>query len=299
MAGPVPPLIHPVLAGETIEVSDLASTRAFYTPLFEGFQGEWTAGEKSLAFRSGPQLLEFVERAQPRVSGETGAHIALRVQADRLHPLAEKLEALGRKVNWWLEDHPSERKASVYVHDPSGNRLQLVSGDGNLLLDHAAIEVYDLVLAEAFYTDALGGAVDYYHGLTMDHYAEAKCYDESNLCAPWTRLFVVRVSDKQRMARPNLQLFLRFGETVLGLILAHEHRQEPPEELRKGTPRLLLRTAQTAEAVADHLSRLKIKGMPAGALLFEREGQSIFLRDPSGNFFGVECAPDASGVIRK
>ncbi len=271
------------IRGIVVEVRDLAATRAFYSLLFQDASGVWHEADQNLIYRSGPQRIEFVRRSQPLTLGHTGQHQAYSVRADRLPALAEALAAAGHAENWWREDHPGERTVTAYVSDPSANRVQLVaSGGDGPLLRHAALEVHDLELAELFYVKSLGGKVDYCHGWAMDDYAEAKAWGEGkDPCAPWTRRFDVRYWDKLRIARPNMQLFVRFGSTVLGLILATEHRQEPPEEVLRGTPRLILQTAQPVGEVAAYLSSV--------ALPFEAEDRSLFLRDPGGNYVELDC----------
>ncbi len=279
------------LAGVVLPVGDLGATKDFYGEILPE-RGRWSEGERSLSFTGGGQALSFIEESRPRFSPESGAHIALRVVPGRTTKIAETLSAAGFEVSTWREDHPRERAASTYVKDPTGHTVQLVAAeDSALFLDHAAVEVHDLVLAEAYYSRGLGAVAEYAHGTSMDDYAEAKAWGEGrDPCAPWTRLFVVRVSDRQRMARPNLQLFFRLGETRLGLIVAREHRQEPPEELIRGTPRAILETKVKAEDMVEHLRRLRIKEITPGPLPFAREGNRIYLRDPAGNFLELHCA---------
>lgn len=278
-----PALAPAMLAGLVVEVHDLAAARAFYEPVFGG-AGEWQAGPSQLAFQAGRQRIDFVARAKPRSLSHTGQHQAYAVPANRLPGLSAELEAAGHTVERWHEDHPDEHEVSVYLLDPSGNRVQLVPerGDG-LLLSHAAVEVHDLELAEIFYVSFLGGRVDYCHGWAMDDYAEAFAWgDGSDPCAPWTRRYDVRYWDKVRIARPNMQLFVRFGPTLLAIILATEHRQEPPPEQHSGTPRIVLAVDQPAEQAGAELSRLGVA--------FDRAGSSLFVRDLSGNFAELACA---------
>ena len=278
-----PTLAPALLAGLVVEVHDLAATRAFYEPVF-GDAGEWQAGPGQLVFQTSRQRIDFVARAKPRTLSHTGQHQAYAVPANRLAALTGELAAAGHAVDRWREDHPDEREVSAYLLDPSGNRVQLVPdrGDG-LLLNHAAVEVHDLELAEIFYVSFLGGSVDYCHGWAMDDYAEAFAWGEgSDPCAPWTRRYDVRYWDKVRIARPNMQLFVRFGPTVLAIILATEHRQEPPPEQHSGTPRIILAVDQPAAPARAELSRLGVA--------FDGAGSSLFVRDLSGNFVELACA---------
>ena len=271
------------IAGLVVEVRDLAATRAFYDLVFGDAPGEWRETRRRLTYRRGAQHLEFVQRSQPRSLPHTGQHQAYHVPGDRLRSVADALAGAGHAVDWWREDRPAERDVTAYAHDPSGNRVQLVAAaDVDTPISHAVVEVHDLELAETFYVKGLGGRVEYYHGWDMEDYAEAKAWEEGrDPCAPWTRRFDVRYWDKLRVARPNMQLFVAFGDGVLGLVLAAEHRQEPPEEVLKGTPRLILRARQPATAVAAYLSG---RGIP-----FQAEGRGLFLRDPGGNYVELEC----------
>ena len=271
-----------MLAGMVVEVHDVAAARAFYEPIF-GAAGEWQAGPNQLAFQAGRQRIEFVARAKPRSLSQTGQHQAYVVAADRLAAVTAELAAAGHSAERWREDHPAEREVSPYLLDPSDNRVQLVPDRGaGLLLDHAAIEVHDLELAEIFYVSFLGGSVDYCHGWAMDDYAEAFAWgDGSDPCAPWTRRYDVRYWDKVRIARPNMQLFVRFGPTVLAIVLATEHRQEPPPEQRTGTPRVVVAVDQPLARAEAELSRLDVA--------FDRAGSSLFVRDLSGNFVELAC----------
>lgn len=278
------------LAGVVLPASDLGATKKFYGEILPE-KSRWSEGERRLSFTGDGQTLSFVEESKPRFFPESGAHIALRVSPGRMMKIVETLAAAGRQVFTWREDHPRERATSAYVKDPTGHTVQLVpAGESDLFLDHVAVEVHDLVLTEAYYTLALGAAVEYAHGTSMDDYAEAKAWGEGkDPCAPWTRLSVVRVSDKQRMARPNLQLFFSLGDAYLGLIVAREHRQEPPEELIRGTPRVILDMKMKAEDMFEHLSRLRIKQIAPGPLPFLREENRFYLRDPAGNFLELHC----------
>jgi catechol 2,3-dioxygenase-like lactoylglutathione lyase family enzyme len=252
-----------------LEVSDLAAAKSFYTGVI---------GDHALA--RGGQRLELVQRKQPNTLTQTGQHQAYLVEATRLPDLAADLGA-----EWWREDHPAEKARSAYVLDPSGNRVQLVRSDArpDLLFDHVCIELHDLELAEIFYARTLGGIVDYVHGWTMDDYAEAFAWGEGkDACAPWTRRWDVRYWDKLRLPRPNMQTFVRFGDTRLGLILATEHRQEPPPEQHRGTPALLLTTSLPPTEAACHLA--------AQGVAFEQEGATLYLRDPGGNFIQLASA---------
>lgn len=283
-----------LLAGVVLEVGDLANTRAFYERIFRDFSGAWQETRNTLTYTAGPQAIEFVRRPRPRTLSDGGQHQAYRVRAGRLQQLAEELTAAGFPVDWWREDHPTERGITAYLHDPSGNRVQLVASDGDgLLLDHVGIEVRDFDYCETVYVKALAGRVDYYHGWRVEDEGEAKLWgDGDDPCAPWTRrdnpgwFDFARLGyhdPNLRVPRPNTQVFVAFGDTRIAMISATKVRQEPPEELLRGAPRPVFRTQQTA---AEAVARLPaLLPMP-----FDQEGQSIFLRDPDGNFLELRCA---------
>jgi catechol-2,3-dioxygenase len=273
------------LAGLVVEVANLVATRAFYDRIFEGSGGAWHTATRSLTYCHARQKFEFVQRPRPRTLGHTGQHTAYHVPAERFEAVIHDLAEQGFPAAWWREDHPAERTPTGYLLDPSGNCVQLMAGaPGAQLVGHAAIEVHDLELAEPFYVKGLGGQVDYYHGWRMADYAEAKAWEEGrDACTPWTRRFDVRYWDKLRVARPNMQLFVRFGSSVLGLILATEHHQEPPEEVLRGTPRVVLHTNQPTSDVEQHLSG-------AGVRFESAADGHVFLRDPAGNYVELDCS---------
>lgn len=267
------------LCGVVVEVADLDATRGFYNEVFAG-GGSWERGNggRALTFRSDRDTVQFVQRARPRVYGDAGAHHGFRVGAGRVRVVAERLAARGAQVDWWHEDHPAERDVTAYVCDPSGHRVQLIAEDpAGGVIQHSALVVHELLPPEEFYVSGFGAQVDYYHGREMVHYEEARRYGEgSDPCAPWTRLSNNEYLQHRGFTGPNMQIYLRFGPSVLGLIMGQHHFQEPPEERLRGTPRVVLRTSQSAVQAATYLAML--------GLYVERRGCSIFTRDPSGNF---------------
>jgi hypothetical protein len=310
-----------LLAGVVLDVQDLDSTRAFYDCLFRDAPGRREERRGRLRYTCGAQTIEFVQRARPRTLPDSGQHQAYRVPRDRLHALANELAAISAPtlgqaqgqhaaLNWWREDHPAERELSAYVHDPGGNRVQLMAADApGPVLDHAAIEIYMFDYCEYLYRTALGGQVDYYHGWrTVDHEEAKQWAAGDDTCASWTRrdnanyrdylvedpttgeLRPARFSDqlgvdrppaRPRVARPAGQVFLSYGPTRIGLISATRVRQEPPEDQAKGTPRLVFQTSQSADAAAAHLA--------AFPFVQKREGRHLFVRDPDGNFAELVC----------
>lgn len=235
---PIPVQVD-LLAGVVLESRNLEATRAFYASIFAHTRGEWYQDQRNLSFQAGNQSIEFVHHPRPRAFLDSGQHQAYRVPSDVLHALVNKLSDAGHEVGWWREDHPAERTASAYLHDPSGNWVQLFPSDQDgPLLAHAAVEVYEFDYCEHVYVGALGGKIDYYHGWTIRDQDEAKSWAEGDdACAPWTRrdnpnwrdFLEAGTSDRNlRVPRPNTQLSLRYGDCYVCLISATKVRQELP-----------------------------------------------------------------------
>ena len=91
----------------------------------------------------------------------------------------------------------------------------------------------------------------------------------------------------------SAQIFARYGEAYVGVSLTGQRLPEPPEEVLRGTPRVILRTGQPAETVVKYIENVRISPVAlkydGGKVSFRREGRSIFLRDRSGNFFQIDC----------
>jgi catechol 2,3-dioxygenase-like lactoylglutathione lyase family enzyme len=281
------------IAGVVLPTIDLAASREFYEQIFQA--GEWVAGAQSLTFISGDQRIELVHRARPRVFGLVGAHIGFRISSSRLGPTADALRDLGREVHWWREDHPSERKPTAYVADPSGNLVQLVADDSaQPLIAHVTLTVHDLELAEKFYLAALGGRVEHYHSWRTDDILEAQAWaTDGDPCAPWTRTSRYSRIRHESVARPTPQLYIGYGHTTLGLVVGTRHVQEPPEETLKGTPRLVFETERSVREIADAYPALKVTTgwhlANGRGVLFRREGKTLYFKDRSGNFLQLDC----------
>lgn len=290
------PVQADLLAGVVLEARNLKATRAFYEPIFAHAVGEWRQGQSTLSFHSSGQSIEFVQRPRPRTLADSGQHQAYSIPSHRLPGLVQKLSDAGHEVVWWREDHPAERTCSAYLHDPNGNRVQLLASDnGGALLAHVAVEVHEFDYCEHVYVGALGGKIDYYHGWRIEDQEEARSWAEGDdPCAPWTRrdnpmwrdFLDAGTSDRNlRVPRPDTQLFISYGGPYVGLISATRVRQELPPQTIRATPRLVLRVAGPAIQTATTLARV----LP---LPFEQEGEAIFLRDPDGNFIELRCQGD-------
>jgi len=286
-----------LLSGIVVEVKDLRATRAFYEIVFQHTPGTWREERGSIRFSAGGQAVEFVRRARPRTSGSTALHHAYRVSAGQLPATVDALRAIGHTGDWWHEDHVSERDLMPYFSDPSGNWVQLVASDAvDGLVDHVGMEFADLEYAEDFYVMGLGAVVDSYHGLGDEPGLSAQPWTEGDdPCAPWTRYRRFSFRSRTVEGRITPQLYIGLGGVRLGLFLARGHNQEPPEDVVKGTPSVRLRTGRSVAAVAEHLggaARAAISARYSGrTIAFEVEGNTIYLRDPGGNYVQLECAP--------
>ncbi len=282
-----------LLAGIILEVRDLAATRAFYEPIFRDRPGKWREDRGRLLYVAGPQIIEFVKRPRPRSFADSGQHQAYRVRPSRLRTLAQELGRAGHEVNWWHEDNPPEREVTPYILDPDGNRVQLVGSDHlDLLMDHATVEIHAFDYCEHVYRKVLGGNVTYYHGWRVEDEKNAEAWGSGDdPVLPWCRRdnpgwhdFVrLHTSDRGlRVPRPATQVFVGFGKTFLGLISASKVRQELPEEVMRGLPRLVLHSSRSADESFAHIAAT----LP---IHWEKDSPTAYLRDPDGNFAELRC----------
>lgn len=298
-----PPFSQPVVTRAIVEVKGLPVTRDFYSLLFRNNPGDWEETQGSLVFHAGRQSIEFVRNPRLRIPRETAQHHAYRISREQLPELAADLVGQAHGLNWWHEDGPFERDVMPYVDDPIGNRIQLVaSDDTRSLLDHVALEFVDLEWAEDFYVKVLGGELVGYSGWSTDSGPEVKAWlDGQDPSALWTRYQRFSFRSRTIEAHATPQLFVRFGETTLCLFLARTHNQEPPEEIIRGTPRVVLRTDRPAAEAAAWLSgpaqEMIASRYRGRRIRFEQEGRHIYLRDPGGNFVELECQ-QVAGAIR-
>ncbi len=284
-----------------IEVSDIKRREEFYRQVlgFEPLSVDLGPdhGRNVLLQAASGQLLVLSENRPPRSLPETGTHQAYRVMAADRKAISRKLAARGITVKAYKEDRPAEEEDNFYFYDPDGNRIQLVAYKtdsetaGKVLgIDHAVVECCDLEWAEDFYVKALGLPVDHRVGWRTADHVRAKLWGEGKEeMAPGTRRWDQRytaMEQKRRLPRPNMQLFVRFGDAVLGIYLALEHRQEPPEEQTVGTPRIGFRASrevidETVKLLAHH--RFPFQGPiehPARGPI----AASLYFKDPGGNF---------------
>ena len=215
--------------------------------------------------------------------------------------IEETLSGAGLEVHRYKEVRPAEETDNFYFFDPDGNRIQLVDAEGAAGmvtgLDHAGVQVADILWAEEFYTGVLGLGVEHRMGWNTADYVRARDWAEGKEdMAPGTRRLDKRYTvmvDRKTVPRANMQIFLGFGRATLAVFLANQHFQEPLEELMVGTPRVAFTTtAQGLDAAVSAFEQHKIPHHgpvrhPSSAPV----ARSLYFKDPGGNFVEV-CTPD-------
>lgn len=296
------------LSHVVIEVADLARARSFYGDRLglRSTIGGWPeAGEVALRCPSG-QYLVLKESTSPRTFENTGAHQAYSAGPAAIEKIVQSVAADNIAVHRYQEDRPAEAADACYFADPDGNRIQLVrkasaTGPGIAGIDHTAVLASDMEWEEDFYKECLGLAIEHRVGVNTADYVRARLWGEGKEdMAPGTRRWDERYRDipgakpgqGRRVARPNMQMFLAMGDTVLGIFLATAHYQEPPPRQAKGTPRNAYRTTrETLDRTAAALrgTRIAMEG-PVEHAAGSPISASLYLRDPCGNFIEL-CAP--------
>lgn len=289
-----------------IDVSDLKRGEEFYCDLlgFEPLDDRLPeCGRNALLQAASGQWLILSENSEPRSLSETGVHQAYQVAPPDRESIAKKLAACHIDIHTYKEDRPAEDNDNFYFYDPDGNRIQLVAAEtvshpgGKVLgIDHAAVECHDLEWAEDFYVKLLGLTIDHRVGWRTADYVRAKLWGEGKeAMAPGTRRWDQRytaMEQKRRIPRPNTQLFLRASDTVLGVYLATEHRQEPLEEQIIGTPRIGFRANH--RTLHETASLLRERRLPVHGPIEHSAPvpiwASLYTKDPGGNFLEI-CVP--------
>ncbi len=294
-----------------VEVSDLNRGEEFYRAVL-GFEPAghdlWPdCGLSLLMQTAGKQYLILSESPEPRSLPETGVHQAYSIALAEHPVISKKLAARGIDVHTYKEDRPSEAEDNFYFYDPDGNRVQLVTSKANSKaasrvqgIDHAAVESCDLEWAEDFYVKALHLPVDHRVGWNTADYKRAKLWGEGKEeMAPGTRRWDQRyttMEQKRRLPRPNTHFFVRFGDAVLGIFLALEHRQEPPEELRVGTPRIAFRASR--QVLDEAAKALREHGFSFDGPIDHASpcpiSASLYFKDPGGNFLELATPRQAA-----
>ena len=287
-----------------VPVSDLAAAKEFYRDL--GFVEAGTdiiphCGAHTAFRAASGQMLALVPTADAPDLRETGTHQAYRVGAAERDVIGKRLAAKGAGAFTYKEDRPAEANDNFYVFDPSGNRVQLVvapgaKGTGVLGIDHAAVQVADMLWAEKFYGEDLSLEVDHRVGWQTADYVRARKWaaGEENM-APGTRRLDQRYTvmvNRKTVPRANIQLFFRAGDAVLGLYLANKHLQESPEEQAIGTPRIAFAAPRAELERAAKMIAATDKACE-GPVVHPQSSileASVYFRGPGGNFVEL-CTP--------
>lgn len=290
------------LAHSVIEVADLARAREFYGErlgLRAAVENWPNSDETCLVCPSGQSLI-LRHSAAPRTFAGTGVHQAYRATPAAIERIVTALAGDGIAVQRYHEDRPAERNAPCYFADPDGNRIQLVrqdagDGAGVLALDHTAIQASDMEWIEDFYDGCFGLPVDHRVGWNTLDYVRAREWGEGKEdMAPGARRWDERYRDipggkpgqGRRVARPNMQIFYKMGDSILAIYLANSHVQEPPLRQATGTPRNAYWTDRaTLDRAAGVLSKTRNAVLgPVQHPARSPIAASLYFRDPCGNF---------------
>jgi catechol 2,3-dioxygenase-like lactoylglutathione lyase family enzyme len=291
------------LAHVAIEVSDLDRARSFYSERLglgaRPVEGWPEADEIALSCLSGQHLV-LRKSSSPRTFKETGVHQAYRAGPVSIDRIVQSLAADAITVHRYHEDRPAEQNDACYFADPDGNRIQLVRsettvGPGVIGIDHSAIQASDMEWEEDLYADVLGLPVDHRVGWNTGDYVRARQWGEGKEdMAPGTRRWDERYRDipggkpgqGRRIARPNMQIFFKMGEAVLGVYMATAHEQEPSPKQAKGTPRTAYFVSrETLDKTAQALSKTRVAVLgPVEHPVKSPIAASLYFRDPCGNF---------------
>ena len=290
-------------------VDDVAAARSFYTDML-GFRSIGSdvlphCGHHALLTTASGQLLALCAGEKDPGLVLTGLHQAYRVTAAARDVILSRLAESGTTIHRYKEDRPAEDGDNLYIFDPFGNRLQLVTipgdraprgGEAALItgIDHVAVQAADVEWQEKFYTRHLGLPVEHVVGWRTADYARARDWGEGKDpmapgCRRWDKRYNI-MHGKDPVPRPNVQLFVTVGDSVLGIYLADNHFQEPPEEAVTGLPRVAFTLAPRdldamAELLRDWGPMIGPLSHPAGS----PRSRSLLCKDPGGNFLEFCC----------
>ena len=144
---------------------------------------------------------------------------------------------------------------------------------------HYAFAVYDLILAERFYSEILGQIVGKARVTTRSRSTTEQFLTESP-----------RLGSHPRTSLSGVRLYGE-GETTLPLFLHFEHSQEPPPEQMIGTPRIAITVSreQMEKAVEVFRSyKVPFEG-PVDHAPPSPIASSLYTKDPSSNFLELCC----------
>lgn len=290
-------------------VGDLAVARRFYCEQMGfGFLGSDvlpSCGHHILIAAASGQLVALCEGEKDPRLAETGIHQAYRVSERARDEILARLRRQGVTIHRYKEDRPAEDADNLYVFDPFGNRLQLVTAGAAAAsnqpadaliggIDHACVQAIDVEWEEKFYVGHLGLPIEHVVGWRTADYARARTWGEGKEemapgCRRWDKRYNI-MHGKDPVPRPNVQLFVKAGSEVLGVYLAVDHFQEPPEETTVGLPRIAFAVgredlARMAERLTDWGPMVGPVAHPSGS----PRRQSLFVKDPGSNFIEFCC----------
>lgn len=277
-----------------VAVSDCARAAAFYRDLL-GFTHVGSdilpdcSSHEIVSTASGQRVVLAEVKGRPDLR-ETGVHQAYRVTAADREQIVARLNKAGVEVKRYIEDRPAEERDNFYLFDPDGNRVQLVAAARGGI-DHACVQVPDILWAERFWGIELGLVPDHRVGWKTADYVRARLWAEGlEDMAPGTRRMDKRYTvmvNRKTVPRCSMQLFYRAGDAIIGIYLANKHYQAPPEEQITGVPRVAFSASRStldlaAEALAAH-------GRPFAGPIVQPASSPfeavVSFRDNGGNFF--------------
>jgi catechol 2,3-dioxygenase-like lactoylglutathione lyase family enzyme len=297
------PLALDAIGALVIGTADAAAARDFYCRILGG-EGRGsdilpnTGPHEVVGLPSG-QMLALAQIFDPGDLSQTGAHQAYRASAAGCDAIAARLGEAGIEIHGYREDRAAEQDDRFYFVDPDGNRVQIVvradagGNEGVYGIDHAAVQLPDMLWGEHFYGEVLGLGVESRFGVHTSDHAEARLWAKGeDDMAPGTRRLdklYMAMGGQNEVARANMQVFFNAGDSVIGVYLATRHYQEAPEEQLTGAPRIMLAAPRASlDAVAAALeaagrSSLGPVAHPASAPF----SASLYFKDTGSNFLEI------------
>jgi catechol 2,3-dioxygenase-like lactoylglutathione lyase family enzyme len=286
-----------------VAVDDPSAARDFYCRVLGGIaSGSDVLPEcpshELIRLPAGQMLVLARAGDRPDLS-ETGVHQAYRATPTAMDAISQRLQSEGIEIHSYREDRETEQSDRVYFLDPDGNRVQIVVRDGAVDgeeiygIDHAAVQVPDMLWATHFYGEILGLPAESRFGLRTADHAQARVWAKGeDDMAPGTRRLdklYMTMGGQNEVPRTNMQVYYDLGDGVIGVYLATQHFQEPPEEQLAGVPRLILQAPSVGlETVAARLDaaswpyRGPITHAPSAPF-----SASIYFKDTGGNFIEI------------
>lgn len=108
----------------TMAVSDLDKSFEFYTEIL-GFKALAKRKNKSVYLLAGENWVALVLDKKRTASNDSYAHVAFSVDAKGFQTMSEKIKKSGARI-WQENSSPGD---SLYFLDPSGNKLEIHSGN--------------------------------------------------------------------------------------------------------------------------------------------------------------------------